>query len=242
MDEFRPYLDAVTKSGDRTRTFIYILVIINFCILAAVLNGIAPDWNDVRLERLNKALDCLMTASQDTTCKPALEYANIRGFQYLTDTSNKPLTTEALRQLKKRIDHYQDKSVDENAFQIPLFNVLLDVNDLWVLSGLLNCYLMFFVVGCLEREYEDLVLAVKYAPDNKAKEILLTTQMLAKPVGNLGRLPIDKLFKVSIMITPLLLHAKVVYEFILAKTVLKERLMHEDPVALHAVASVGQLC
>jgi hypothetical protein len=81
MDEFKPYLDAVTKSGDRTRTFIYISVIINFCILAAVLNGIAPDWNDVRLKRLNKALDCLMTTSHDATCKRALEYADIRAFR-----------------------------------------------------------------------------------------------------------------------------------------------------------------
>jgi hypothetical protein len=68
--------------------------------------------------------------------------------------------------------------------------------------------------------------------------------MLAKPVGNLWRLPIDKLFKVSIMITSLLLHAKVVYEFFQAKPVLDDLVgsIHAWVILIVCVVTLMLLC
>jgi hypothetical protein len=65
MEHFQPYLEAAGKSGDRARAFIYIMILVNFCILAAILNSIAPDWNDLRLDRLKIVLSCSDSAIKD---------------------------------------------------------------------------------------------------------------------------------------------------------------------------------
>jgi len=45
--DFAPYLDIVNKSGDRTRNLIYVLIVINFCVFAAFLNCVKPNWGDL---------------------------------------------------------------------------------------------------------------------------------------------------------------------------------------------------
>jgi hypothetical protein len=219
-EDFKPYLDAVIKSGDRTRNFIYVMVLINFCVLAATLNGVAPNWDDTRLDTLDIALNCSISKRTDGACATALEYANTRGFHNLIDQSDSLTNQETVRQLRVRIDRYQQRDVDENSFNIPLFNVPLDVNDLWILSGLLNCYVMFFVVACLDREHEDLVLATARAKENKDLELLMASQILAKSVDQLWRIPLDKIFKLSIVIAPSLFHIIVCYKFFRAYRVL----------------------
>jgi hypothetical protein len=217
-DDFKPYLDAVIKSGDRTRNFIYVMVLINFCVLAATLNGVAPNWDDTRLATLDIALNCLISKSTDSACANALEYANIRGFDNLAPDN--PTDKEAERQLRVRIDRYQQRTVEENSFNIPLFNVPLDVDDLWILSGLLNCYVMFFVVACLDREHGDLVLAATRAKENTDIELLIASQLLTDPADQLWRIPLGQIFKSSIVIAPSLFHLVVCYKFVRAYRVL----------------------
>ena len=179
MERFKPYLEAVSKSGDRTRTFIYVMILVNFCILAAILNSIGPDWNDLRLEKLKIALAC-SPSSTDSECTHALDYAAQRGFEPSAKDKNTLPMAETTRLLKLAIDDYIQKSIDENSFHIPVFSVPLDVNDLWTLSGLLNCYLMFVLVICLDREHDDLKLAVKNSKSSKHLELILSTQMFGR--------------------------------------------------------------
>ena len=220
MEEFKPYLDSVVKTGDRTRSFVYVIILINFCALAAVLNSVAPDWDDTRLGKLNQALACSILSHSNGSCAAALDYAKLRGFDIsAADTS---LQTENIRQLRSKIDYYQKKSVDENSFSIPVFNVPLDINDMWILSGLLNCYLMFLLVVCLEREYDNLLLARKYAQTAQEMELLIATQMLGKSSMHVLTKYFDKIFKSSILFSPFLLHARVTYRFFVAKSILSD--------------------
>jgi hypothetical protein len=224
MEEFKSYIDSVSRSGDRTRGFVYVIILINFCVLAAVLNSIAPDWDDSRLDKLNEALVCSMSSRTDGSCAAALDYAKKRGFDLSSAATSgvdgDSPRKEVLRQLRTEIDYYQKKSVDENSFSIPVFNVPLDVNDLWILSGLLNCYLMFLLVVCFEREYDDLSLAKKYAQTAQEMELLIATQMLGKaPMRRVAKI-LDKIFKVSILFAPFMLHAGVTYRFFVARPIL----------------------
>src|SRR5690349_16442080 len=101
------------------------MILINFCVFAALLNSLIPDWDDARLGKLNVALDCLTSNSSDKSCATALDYLKLRGFDISTTNQQK-----IIPQLKTQIDYYLKKSADENSFNIPIFNVSLDVNDL----------------------------------------------------------------------------------------------------------------
>jgi len=216
MENFKPYLEAVIKSGDRTRTFIYVMILINFCILTVVLNSIAPDWNDVRLNRLETVLACSDSSTKDEECQSALDYAMQRGFDLSSKNTsakapNALPTSETMSQLRVAINYYIQKSIDENSFHIPIFNVQLDVNDLWVLSGILNCYLMFLLVTCFDREYDDLKLALKKISSSEDAELILSTQMFGKPSNGITARVINNTFKLSVIFGPFLVHSRVVW-------------------------------
>jgi len=211
MERFKPYLEAVSESGGRTRTFIYVMILVNFCILAASLNSIGPDWNDLRLEKLKIALACFDLSTKDSECNQALNYATQRGFELSEKGKNTLPITETTEQLKISINNYIQKSIDENSFRIPVFDVPLDVNDLWVLSGVLNCYLMFVLVICFDREYDDLKLGVKNSQSTEDLELILSTQMFGRSSnGTIARFS-NLLFKVSVVFGPFALHFRVVY-------------------------------
>jgi len=192
MDNFKPYLDNVSNSGGRTRSFVYVLILINICILAAVLNSIAPAWDDKRRENLNIALLCFSLQQKPHECTAAIDYAERGGFDFVakgSSTDRRSQIEEVKRQLRSTIDAYHKKDIDENAFNIPVFNVPLDVNDIWVLSGLFNCYLMYLLVVCFDREYDDLVLAKAHLRSNEDIELLLATQMLGRSPKRKTALP-----------------------------------------------------
>jgi hypothetical protein len=202
MEHFQPYLEAAGKSGDRARAFIYIMILVNFCILAAILNSIAPDWNDLRLDRLKIVLSCSDSAIKDYDCQHALDYAINRGFEPSAKAKNTLPLAETTRQLEVAINSYIQKSIDENSFRIPVFNVPLDVNDLWILSGILNRYLMFVLVICFDREYDDLNLGIKNSHSPEELELILSTQMFGRSPNRVVARCASYVFKLSVVFGP----------------------------------------
>jgi hypothetical protein len=216
MDDFKPYLEIVSKSGDRTRLFVYVLILINFCILAAVLNSIAPAWDGKRATALNSALLCITVEYKLDGCNAAIDYAELRDFDFHPKGTASDVNLqkdELKRQLKVTLDAYHKKDIDENAFNIPVFNVPLDVNDIWVLSGLFNCYLMYLLLVCFEREYYNLKLAEAHLLSRDDMELLLATQMLGRSPQKKPAYVLDKIFKISIILAPILLHSRVVWRY-----------------------------
>jgi hypothetical protein len=179
--DFKTYVDIVTKAGDRSRSVIYVCLIVTFCIAATILNTYVPAWNNARFIKIQTALVCWEQKTVSAHCADAIEYAGFRGFKLLTGNGDfVSKDSEVVRELKKRVDDLSEKDLNQNSFTVPFFNASIDVNDLWVLTGGVVTFLYFLIASCLAQEVEALALAAKYAINPYKAELLLSTGVLGR--------------------------------------------------------------
>lgn len=153
--DFKLYLDAATQSVTRTRNSIYLLLTVLVVLLSVYIHSTFLDWPGARVEKMQKAYDCLSTPGilQTPECEEALRYA---AELHLPQDINNPITIE---RYKEQLNAVLRRRTDLRTIQMPIFGVVLDVNDLGLVSSILLVILLIVLRANLYRELDDLTSA-----------------------------------------------------------------------------------
>jgi len=189
--EFKLYLDAVNSASQRTRSTIYVLVAIGVLTLTAYRNTSKPDWVDSRLAQLQLASACVEKGGPFTNeCSAAIDYS--RGFLF-SGRSHELLLgdgEEFKNELKEQIRAFIKIRTDALSLRLPFFGVVIDMNDLGLITGVFLSFVLYVLQEGLHREVDNLNRSKKKAAEattlQKRKErleLLLMTQVLASRKG-----------------------------------------------------------
>ena len=160
VGDFQPYLDAVVKSGERTRSIIYVTLLVTFFVACGLRNFDFPDWDELRLNNMEQNYHCILTANPtDKDCAKLFADFSHQGLDFVLPGAPNTTPTQApgapndfaRRLYEDRISELMKSDVHANALQIPLFGVAIDGNDLWLVSGILmSILLLIFRPTCSE--------------------------------------------------------------------------------------------
>jgi hypothetical protein len=196
--DFKPYLDAVNAGSSRTRSTVYVLVAMTVIILTGYRNTASPDWIDKRLEqfqiasacaRQNNPPDCnTVDPSMSAQCIDAVGYS--RKFLF-TDSKHPALgNDEFCRELDDQINALIKVRTEALSIELPFFGMVIDVNDLGLISGIFLAFILTVLYVGVDREINNLGRAMERAKRAKtlkrhheSLELLLMTQVLAEKRG-----------------------------------------------------------
>jgi hypothetical protein len=187
---FQPYLDAVTKSGDRTRNVWYILVLVLIAVFFGEWNTRGDSVSTTRFVRMMDALVCVHDKSWrpqkgGPSCADGLEYAIARHhFPYaltMADGPSEETRTEIGKVLEKRVEDLMRRELETHVITVPILGVSIDGNDFWLVSSFVMIFLLRVLRACLNRELDNLRRATMQATNLVKRELILMSQLFAVP-------------------------------------------------------------
>lgn len=186
-EEFEPYLDAVTRSGERTRLVMYVVLLVLFFVGCGIRDFDWPSWDEQRLHVMLYNYGCVTgSVPADSACAHLLaDYAD-QGLDFGTPVGGDPAAGNlqrdlALKVYERRIIELMKKDLRGYALEIPLFGVYLDGNDLWLVSGVLMSLLLLILTAHIEREFANYEKAAKACPNDSCRDLLVMAQIFALP-------------------------------------------------------------
>jgi hypothetical protein len=238
---FESVFDRVKESSDRTRSALYVFMIVNFALFLTVYGA---DLYRRPLERLGDFVDAVVCAKKKLddkdiprpngrlNCRTAKENAAFAGYDLdrnadvqLSDGGDKLQGLPDFL-LRKRLEALVGEEVATNRVQVPLVGFTFDIEYLWLLASFFGPLGMIVVVSCLRKELEEIRFAREYLiGDNETRSfrarLLLSTQVLLRRSMR-GSDDVDgwfaqtasfarRAFVYSIFLLPLLTQAIMVY-------------------------------
>jgi len=192
-EEFELYLDAVTRSGERTRIIFYVILLVMFFVGCGIRDFAWPSWDEQRLRVMLENYGCVTGAAPATgDCTHLLaDYAD-QGLVFSAAPGGDAAAATAQRELalkvyERRIIELMKKDLRGYALEIPLFGVYLDGNDLWLVSGVLMALLLVILIAHIERELANYEKAADACPNRSCRELLVMAQIFAMPGERPGR-------------------------------------------------------
>jgi hypothetical protein len=74
VGSFRPYLDAVIRSGQRTRGVVYVTLLILFFTACGIRNEVYPAWDFLRLGLMQNLYHCVIDQHSSNDCEDVKVY------------------------------------------------------------------------------------------------------------------------------------------------------------------------
>lgn len=186
QQEFQPYLDAVIKSGERTRTVLYIFVLILVGVFFAGWNTRPGNITTWRFERMLDVLVCQFDNYDAKICGDAAEYAERRHFpisRYRTAVKDSGSAwnakQEVVKELEKRTEDLMRRELDVHVITLPILGITIDSNDTWIISNFVLLFLLVVLRASINRELDNLRRAARYARDAIKRELLIMAQLFA---------------------------------------------------------------
>lgn len=186
--DFKLYLDAVNAASQRTRSTVYVLVAILVLTLTAYRNTSNPDWIDARLAHLQLASACFDKGERYRSgCSDALAYSE--KFLFTGRTHELLSGNEFRKELTEQINTFIRQRTEALSLRLPFFGVVIDMNDLGMITGIFLAFVLYVLYAGLDREVDNLERSINKAgqgtPSQKEErlELLLMTQMLASRKG-----------------------------------------------------------
>lgn len=93
------------------------------------------------------------------------------------------------RQSETDIENLQKRDLDNDTITIPILGSVIDINDLWIVSGVLMFFLLHFLRASLEQEYRNISFIIKHKPEFATLAVI--NQVLvphALNIGSFGRI------------------------------------------------------
>jgi hypothetical protein len=197
--DFKSYLDAVNAGSNRTRSTVYVLVAMVVIIFTGYRNTTMPDWLDQRLGKFQLASACVKensatdecitnNPSQSDECTEALGYAK----HFLFSDEKNPLLgkREFCSELNDQMVALMKLRTEALSIRLPFFGMVIDVNDLALISNLFLAFILYVLYVGIDRETDNLDRAIGRAKGAKTEErqkdnleLLLMTQVLASKKG-----------------------------------------------------------
>jgi hypothetical protein len=207
--DFKLYLDAVNAASQRTRSILYVLVAMIVLTLSAYRNTSNPAWIEARLANLQLASACRKQGEPyPPNCDKAIAYA--KKFVFSNRTDKLLEVQEFDDQLREQITAFIRLRTEALSLRLPFFGVVIDMNDLGMVTGLFLAFVLYVLYAGFRREVDNLDRSMTKALKGTLKqqkersELLLMTQVLASRKG--------VTFGVHILLlTVILVHGVVVY-------------------------------
>lgn len=206
MDTFQPYLDSVIRSGERTRSVWYLLVLILIAGCFGVWNTRESNPPETRVARFMDALICLSAdigtisnlfdkSSAKPDCNTAVDYAQKRHFftdaiYHSNSPPDDPARTKILQELQKRTEQLLQRELDAHVISVPILGISIDGNDLWLLLSVIVIFLLRVLWACLERELDNLIRAANQVTNIRQKELIVMSQLFAVPMNKWHPFPV----------------------------------------------------
>lgn len=216
--DFLPYLDAVEKSGVRTRRVMYAHILVMVFLLCGFRDHNWPSWPELRVRAAVQAHYCLSYVQDKLDvrnvdvlhrCKIILRHHSnntlfstktlkfiFEGNAKKSEDNEPPPPKQAVTDnLQDRIQLLSRVQVQSRAFQLPLFGAVIDGNDLWTVSGFLSTTLLLVLLAHMRRELQNLIIAHQFCPNNHCKNLLVMSHIFANPVDTekANQLPLKSL-------------------------------------------------
>ena len=206
MELFKLSLDALQKSSDRTRSILYVFIIINSTILFAYINGTTFSLKQERLDTLHGIVGCY--AELKVRVPPRTDPTDDCGEYWKTLASVWPGYSSSILKKPRFLsssppsDHQrgleisvsEDLAIDilraraiavqqdlfsERNFQFPLFGISIDLDYLWLPAGLISILSLYILSASISTGWRDFDLAMQLAANNSTeKKLVLSTQVL----------------------------------------------------------------
>jgi hypothetical protein len=221
-EEFEPYIDAVVRSGERTRIIIYVTLLVLFFVGCGIRDFAWPSWDEQRLRVMLDNSGCVTgTGPHTDDCTRLLaDYAD-QGLIFGTPPGDKAATAAktpegvqrdlALKVYERRVIELMKKDLRGYSLEIPLFGVYLDGNDLWLVSGVLVALLLLILAAHIERELVNYEKAADACPNNACRDLLVMAQIFALPGEKPGRFAVmHRLFFAALYFLPAVLNLYVI--------------------------------
>jgi hypothetical protein len=222
------YLDAVVSAGQRSRAIVYFVLILIVLTLTTMRNAYSPDWMSVRSGAYQDLLRCLKVHDVSKgECKELTERAKRAGL----GATNKDLPAsirEALglevkgdftdpdflernklvmEEIELKIKKFLEKEIETYIIKIPLLGSTVDINDLWLVSGVVMFFLLYFLKASLIQEY----LNISYIIENKPElgNMVVLNQVVTISASHANRLV--TLFQRLVALVPTFLYLYLFY-------------------------------
>jgi hypothetical protein len=167
---FQPYVDSVTKSVERSRNSLYVLVVALIATFAVCRNTDYVNWQGRRTKLAEQCIECMKPGNVDKNCPDVI--APFRDSKGLVDQTA----------VKTYLDELIKIKAGETLFQMPVLGITLDVNDTALLAGIVFVALLFILYANLNRSKANMDTALAIADNDPHKiELLRMNLVLVTP-------------------------------------------------------------
>lgn len=169
----RNYFDALTTAGQRTRSFIYLILLVVVLTFTATRANIDPSWTWNKAVVYGNILQCLKakaptepgcqrvavrlgTEPAALTWKDVTELANDFDLLLIGEPGAADFTAVnevKLKEISLAHETMLRKAIDQSVLSIPLFGAQIDYEDLWLVSAVAMVFLLFLLWSSVEQEY-----------------------------------------------------------------------------------------
>jgi hypothetical protein len=210
----KSYVDAVTAAGQRSRALIYFILILTVLSFATVRNDYAPDWVQRRYQTLEEVYACHLLndctdfekrlvkagnlgenpcdkekrkALQIAACLLKIDLEKL-GRQAKPAASTAPVDADIdnwnRREFKVKVDALIKRDTDNDTITLPLLGAWIDINDLWIVSGGMMFFLLYFLRTSQNQEERN----IRYILSNKREfmDLVAMNQVLSPHAIGLG--------------------------------------------------------
>lgn len=198
--EENAYVRAVISAGNRSRNYIYFILILLVLTFTSIRNNYAPDWSAVRVGAYQDLYHCLQADDlQSKDCdelrtraqrasldiSPGAKFESEDGGRELDlagkmaekldlrivgklgrDPDFKQKNDLTLKEIALKIKSFVKKDIETYTIPIPLLGSHVDINDLWLVSGVVMLFLLYFLRASQEQEHRN-ISYILTLPDRK---------------------------------------------------------------------------
>lgn len=226
--DHKGYLEAVVSAGQRSRAIVYFVLILLVLTGTTMRNSYSPDWMAVRAEAYQDMLRCLKVHDvAHPDCRALVTRVGRAGFATtnnelaksigkiapeikirgdFSDSNFEELNKLVIDEVELKMKKFFEKDIETYIIKIPLLGSTVDINDLWLVSGVVMFFLLYFLKASLVQER----LNIKYIIDNKpelGKLIVLNQVVTVSAHTN----PVVKVFQLCVALAPTFLYLYLFY-------------------------------
>lgn len=222
------YVSAVAAAAERSLRVIYFILILVILTFASIKNNYDPGWMLTRAQRQQDLYNCLKVNDIKSPDCARIKVRAIRAgyaerkesgeldykiLKMAADggwnldgelgTETFPKKNEFLiSEIGKRATQYSIKVVDLYTITIPLLGSSIDINDLWLISGVVMMFLLYLLRASLEQERRNIC----YVRDRKSEfiDVVVMSQVLS--VLSVKMNPVFRVIEGAIWLTPTFLY------------------------------------
>lgn len=197
FEKFKLAFDTLKSSCDRTRSIIYVSIILNFSLFIFSLSVSVYNPADDRLNRAHDALSCVGDlwnpdwddGNRRTHCADLFASYRNQGINFYTLIESRSIPPNRVsldgiraRMIEQRATQLIEQSLLHTRYKFPLFGIEIDIAWSWIVISFVSIATSLITLNSIIAENEALELTILAAGKNNfLKKMVITTQVITPP-------------------------------------------------------------